>query len=205
MAMEKFKEYLQSPLGLVVIVTRGDMMSLWVSTTPMAVLMVIISGLGIYVTLLLFTRLNGLRSFSKMSSFDFAITVALGTIVASTILMQDPPLLQGIVGLGLLYGIQYVVSKARRHNPAIKSLVDNTPVLLMVGAEIIQEHMERAHMSVDDLNAQLRMAGVTHPNQVLAVVMETTGDVSVLKNDGLVDYSLFEGVQGAERLEHFSD
>jgi uncharacterized membrane protein YcaP (DUF421 family) len=75
----------------------------------------------------------------------------------------------------------------------------------MVGAEIIQEHIEQAHMSIDDLNAPLRMAGITHPNQILAVVMETTGDVSVLKNDGLVDYSLFEGVRGAERLEHFSD
>lgn len=29
--------------------------------------------------IVLFTRLNGLRSFSKMSSFDFALTIALGS------------------------------------------------------------------------------------------------------------------------------
>jgi uncharacterized membrane protein YcaP (DUF421 family) len=180
-------------------------MSEWLFSTPASTFMVIISGLGIYLALMFFTRLNGLRSFSKMSSFDFAIAVALGTIVASTLLLQAVPLFQGIVGLGLLYAIQYGVSKARRHNPSLKTLFDNTPVLLMVGSQIIEEHMEETHMSIDDLNAQLRMAGVTHPNQILAVVMETTGDVSVLKNDGLIDYSLFKGVRGSERLEHFND
>lgn len=54
----------------------------WITTTGTAVLMVVLSALGIYLTLVLFTRLAGLRSFSKMSSFDFAITVGIGTVPA---------------------------------------------------------------------------------------------------------------------------
>ena len=38
--------------------------------------MILLTGIGIYAALLVPTRLTGLRSFSKMSSFDFAITVA---------------------------------------------------------------------------------------------------------------------------------
>ena len=55
-------------------------------------------------------------------------------------------------------------------------------------------------MTEEDLKSKLRMAGVTHPDQVLAVVFETSGDVSVMRVSDKVDYDLFSGVSGAERL-----
>ena len=88
-------------------------------------------------------------------------------------------------------------------------VVDNNPLLLMAGSEVISENLDRARMTEEDLKSKLRMAGVTHPDQVLAVVMEATGDVSVLKasddNGRGLDLDLFSGVQGAERLKSSGD
>ena len=165
--------------------------------------MVVLSALGIYIALIVFTRLAGLRSFSKLSSFDFAITVAIGTILASTILMRNPPLLQGIIGLGMLYGIKLMVSILRRRYASISALVDNTPVLLMAGEEVLHENMRKEQMTMDDLRAKLREANVIHPGQIRAVVMETTGDVSVLHADPdgpALDPDLLRDVDGAEYL-----
>ncbi len=78
----------------------------WLLTSNSAILMVIISSIGIYIVLILFTRISGVRSFSKMSSFDFATTVAIGSVIASTILTENPPLLQSIVALGSLFVLQ---------------------------------------------------------------------------------------------------
>ena len=75
-------------------------------------------------------------------------------------------------------------------------VVDNTPLLLMHDGQVLHEHMRDARISERDLQAKLRQAGVTRPEQVLAVVLETTGDVSVLQGDGPVDPSLLEGVRG---------
>jgi uncharacterized membrane protein YcaP (DUF421 family) len=172
----------------------------WITTTGTSLFMVLLSGLGIYFALLLLTRLTGLRSFSKMSSFDFAITVAFGSIIASTILAKTPSLLVGAFGLAVLYGIQYTVSKSRRLTQTVERLVDNEPLLLMVGEDVISEHLDQARMTEDDLRSKLRMAGVTHPCQVLAVVFETTGDVSVLTRSDEVDRWMFEEVRGCDRL-----
>lgn len=175
----------------------------WVTTTGTALLMVLLTGLGIYLFLMLCTRIAGLRSFSKMSSFDFAITVAMGTILASTLITRDPPLLQGMMALVVLFGIQYTISSLRRSGSWMTRLVDNEPLLLMAGSEVIGDNLDRARMTRGDLNSKLRLAGVTHPEQVLAVVMETTGDVAVLKRgeDGReLDPELFSGVRDAERL-----
>lgn len=162
--------------------------------------MILVSGLGIYLALLLFTRLAGLRSFSKMSSFDFAITVAFGSVIASTLLTEEPSLLAGGAGLGVLYLMQYGVSRVRRLSPLVERAVDNEPLLVMVGAEVLSDHLDEARMTEDDLRSKLRMAGVTHPDQVLAVVMESTGDVAVLKSGGRVAPWIFQGIRGAERL-----
>lgn len=177
----------------------------WITATGTSLFMVVLSAIGIYLALLLLTRLSGLRSFSKMSSFDFAITVAVGSVVASTILTEDPPLLVGMTGLTVLYLIQYVGSRTRRINSAVQRLVDNEPLLLMAGAKVVSEHLDDARMTEDDLRSKLRVAGVTHSDQVLAVVLESTGDVAVLKVGDDVAPWIFEGVRGVERLPFMGD
>ncbi len=142
--------------------------------------MVIISSIGIYITLICYTRLAGLRSFSKMSSFDFAVTVAVGSVIATTILTKDPPLFQAIVALGLLYFLRNGVAKLREISPFISNLVDNEPILLMKGPHMIDENLKSTKVTPDDIRAKLREANVTDLSQIKAVVLETTGDVSVL-------------------------
>jgi|SRR6056297_17251 len=160
---------------------------------------VLISTIGIYTALIVFTRISGLRSFSKMSSFDFAITVAFGSIIAGTILAKDPPLLQAIFGLGILYFIQMTVASLRGNSKIMSHLVDNEPLLLMKGTQIIDENLKRAKVTHDDLRAKLREANATKMNQIQAVVMESTGDIAVLHNDDpthTVDDKILQGVRG---------
>ena len=171
----------------------------WIETTMTSLLMVIVSTVGIYVALILFTRIAGLRSFSKMSSFDFAITVAIGSIIASTILAEDPPLLQAAVALGALYVVQMTVASLRGNSTVMSKLVDNQPLLLMKGTQVLDQNLKKAKVTHNDLYAKLREANVTQLSQVKAVVMEATGDVSVLHHsdkEHSVDSVLLREVQG---------
>jgi uncharacterized membrane protein YcaP (DUF421 family) len=135
-----------------------------------------------------------------MSSFDFAITVALGSILASTILSKNPALLTGAAALAVLYLIQYLVARGRRVSPWIERLVDNEPRVLMAGDEILHANMSAARLTEGDLNSKLRMAGITQREQVLAVILESTGDVSVLRRGGGFDPRLFQDVRDADRI-----
>lgn len=161
--------------------------------------MVILTTIGIYVTLIIFTRMAGLRSFSKMSSFDFAMTVAVGSLIASTIITENPPLLQAMVALAMLFILQMVVARLRGKSKTVIYAVDNQPLLLMRGSEILDENMKEAKVTEDDLRAKLREANVTHLSQVKAVVMEATGDISVLHNqdtEHTLDDLLLKNVRG---------
>lgn len=171
----------------------------WIVTSWDALVMVFISTVGIYVALIFFTRFGGLRSFSKMSSFDFAVTVAIGSIIATSLLSSDPPLLQSVVALGILYAVQMTIARLRVNSTAIGKMVDNKPILLMNGTKILDKNMDKAGVTHSDLWAKLREANVTQLNQIKAVVMESTGDISVLhheKNGHELDPILLKGVIG---------
>jgi uncharacterized membrane protein YcaP (DUF421 family) len=175
----------------------------WLFVTEPAVAAVAITTLGVYLAVILLTRLSGLRSFSKMSSFDFAITVAVGSTVASTVVLKSVSLLKGAVALAALYTVQHGAATLRQYVPWFGHLQDNDALLLMAGEEILDDNLRKAQVTRGDLRSKLREANVIHPGQVRAVVMETTGDVSVLHADPDgpdLDLELLDGVRDAERL-----
>lgn len=156
---------------------------------------VVASSIVVFLAVILAVRLNGLRTFSKMSGFDFAMTVSVGSLMAG-VATTSTALLPGLIALAVIVGTQRFVAMARRRGD-VEWLVDNSPMVLMVGSSIIEENMARARVTPADLRAKLREANVLRWSQVQAVVLETTGDISVLHGDAL-DPSLLEGVIGAE-------
>jgi len=165
-------------------------------------LRVIVGTLGIYLAVILYTRLAGLRSFSKMSSFDFAVTVAIGSVLASTLLLDDVTALQGVIALALLYVLQVLASVLRLRWEPWRRVLDNQPILLMAHGEFLHENLRSARVTEEDIRAKLREANVHALDHVLAVVLETTGDVSVLHGDPEteVDLAILDGVRDADRL-----
>ncbi len=136
-------------------------------------------AVGLYIGIILFTKWSGKRSFSKMSSFDFAMTVAIGSLFATVILSSSVNLTKGLIGLAMLYLLQMSVALLRRFK-IVQSLVDNRPLLLMDGETILHDNLLKARLTESDLRAKLREAKVIELTEIKAVVFETTGDISVL-------------------------
>ena len=170
------------------------------------VALIALSAAGMYVTVILLTRLAGVRSFSKMSGFDFAVTVAIGSVLASVIMSKDPPLASGVAALVCLFGLQIGMAVLRSRFPALQTLADNKPRLIMIGSEIQHDQLKKAKMTESDLWGKLREANVFQFSQILAVVAETTGDVCVLHTTGetrAIEPELLKDVVAGERYaEH---
>ena len=156
---------------------------------------IVLSTLLIFVAVILLTRISGKRSFSKMSSFDFASTIAIGSIIASGILLKDVTPAIAIISLSAIFLLQTAIAYLRRFS-FIHKMIDNQPLLLMDGAEILHKNLKKARVTEDDLRSKLRAANVVHLNQVKAVVLESTGDVSVLHAENVeLDEYILQGVQ----------
>ncbi|NEN24219.1 DUF421 domain-containing protein [Cryomorpha ignava] len=152
----------------------------WLLISWDSVLITIFSTILIYTAVIVLTRINGLRTFAKMSSFDFAITIAIGSLIASTMLLEEQSVAKGVLALIVLLLLQAIIAHMRRKSDKLEQIITNTPVLLMEGKKVLYENLEATRVSEADLFAKLRAANVSHFDQVLVVVLETTGDISVL-------------------------
>ncbi|SDR82151.1 DUF421 domain-containing protein [Christiangramia echinicola] len=157
-------------------------MEKWFQFKELDLLAIIITATGIYLAVIIFTRIAGKRSFSKMSSFDFAMTVAVGSMIATTVLSKSVSLWNGIIGLCAVYILQISVALLRRYK-VVKKVVDNSPLLLMDGKKILHENLKKARVSEEDLRSKLREANVIRLKEVRAVIFEATGDISVMHTE----------------------
>jgi len=168
------------------------MIANWVWSSWSGIGIVIVSAAMMIAAVIATIRVIGLRSLSKMSSFDFAVTVAIGSITASTV-ASGTPVADGVVAVAALLSVQAVIAVLRRR-ASFGRVVDNTPVLLMREGAMIDPAMSRCRVTEDDVLAKLREANVLELSSVRAVVLETTGDISVLHGTGPVDALLLEHV-----------
>ncbi|WP_323767487.1 DUF421 domain-containing protein [Marinovum sp.] len=140
-------------------------------------------------------RCIGLRAFSKMTSFDFVATVAVGSLLAGASQATEwGEFFQPALAISVLLGVQYVIARARKASDLVEHSVQNTPVLLMRDGVILDGALEATRVSQGDLIAKLREANVLDFSEVRAVVLETTGDLSVLHGEALSPH-LLDGVQ----------
>ncbi|WP_020571753.1 DUF421 domain-containing protein [Neolewinella persica] len=168
----------------------------WLTAPLPVIFKTIISCLVIFTTIIAIVRLYGLRSFAKMSSVDFASTIAVGSILASIAINTDQSLLKGAVALLTILGFQQLFSYAKRSSDWFENKTENNPIYLMWEGTILHENLASCGVTQADLMAKLREANAFRLQDIKAVVFETTRDVSVLhgKDYGAVDEEILVGV-----------
>ena len=142
---------------------------------------VVIVGVCAYVGLVFLLRVTGKRTLSKMNAFDLVVTVALGSTLAATLLNTSVPLANGLAGFAMLILVQFVVAWTCARSDLADRIVKSTPTVVLWRGEILREVMEAERLSEEEVLTAVRQAGLGSYDDVQAVVLETTGDISVIK------------------------
>ena len=156
-------------------------------------LAVMIATVAIYLVLVGLLRLLGQRALAAMSLGDLACLLAVGAVVGRTALLAVPSLAGGIVALVTLFAMQRLVRLLRRGRRA-RALLDRPPVLLVLDGRRDAAALRRTGVTADDLRQRLRLAGISRWDQVGRVVLERTGELSVVRRDPGLDEDLFSDV-----------
>jgi uncharacterized membrane protein YcaP (DUF421 family) len=135
-----------------------------------------------YALLVVMLRVSGKRTLSKMNAFDFVVTVALGSMLASTILTESVALAEGILGMGALILLQFVITWLSVRSRTISDLVKAEPTLLYHDGRYITSQMMRCRVTESEVQAAIRSQGQGAEKNVVSVVLETDGSFSVISS-----------------------
>lgn len=110
------------------------------------------------------------------------ITLAMGALLATTIISKDVTIVEGSMALVGLYVLQMLIAQLRQRWEVVRKWVDNPPVLLMRDGMVLHHQLAREKITEDELRSKLRQQGINNYGQVKAVVLESSGDLSIIQD-----------------------
>lgn len=152
-------------------------------------LRVLLVGMAAYVTLVAVLRVSGKRTLSKMNAFDFVVTIAFGSVLASLLLSASVSWAEGAVALALLASLQYGVARLTAAFPGVRRAVTAEPAVVLRGGHLDRDALRRHRVVEDEVLQAVRGTGTGDLREVAAVVLETDGTFSVISRASLGDAS----------------
>lgn len=134
-----------------------------------------------YLASLTALRFAGRRTVARMSAFDFVVTLAIGSIIATTVVNPSTPLVNGLTAVVVLLILQMTVGALRQRNATIRRLVDFRPVVVYENENLdLPTSPLSAQPTKEEIESKLRGHGLTEWEPVDKIVLEPDGKVSVI-------------------------
>ncbi len=141
---------------------------------------VLVIGPAAYVALILLLRASGKRTLTKLNVFDYLVTIALGSTLASVILNESISLAQGVAAFAVLVVLQYVITWLSVRWPAFERVVKAEPSLLLHNGQFLDRALKAQRVTRTEIQAALRAHGEAEAAGIAAVVLETDGSLTVV-------------------------
>lgn len=154
-----------------------------------------------YLTLVFLLRLAGKRVLSKWNAFDLVVTVALGSSLATTIVSAQTSWIQGATAFAALVLLQLFVTKMSVWVKGFESFVKARPRLLLFQGAMLEEALRSERVSEAEILSAARSAGAASLGQVGAIILETDGSFSILKELGPDPATALADVEGYEAFQ----
>ena len=165
----------------------------------------LIVGTLSYISLIVWLRVSGKRTLSKWNAFDFVVTIALGSILASALLTKGVSLAQTMIAIGLLVFFQFILTWLSVRSGAVQALIKANPTLLLFNGEFIEHQLKQERVAKGEVLAAIRLSGSGSLNDIAAVVLETDGSFSVIKDLDVNKASALRDVQGFRERASFGN
>lgn len=144
---------------------------------------IILRTAAIYVVVLLGVRLSGKREVGQMTPFDLTLLLLISNAVQNAMTGPDTSLAGGIAAAATLLILNYFVAELSGGNRRFRRFIEGQPSLLIHDGNIINAHMAKEHISMDELQRSLREHGISSAHDVALAVLEVDGSISCLKYD----------------------
>jgi uncharacterized membrane protein YcaP (DUF421 family) len=139
----------------------------------------------IYLVVLLGVRLSGKREVGQMTPFDLVLLLLISNSVQNAMTGPDTSVIGGIAAALTLLVMNYLIAELSGTNRRFRKIVQGQPTLLVHDGNVLNAHMSKEHVSMDELERALREHGVNNYHDVALAVLEVDGSISCLKYDEL--------------------
>ena len=150
---------------------------------------IVLTTVMVYVLIVLVTKISGKRSTSQLNNFDWIVTVMIGSLGASTILLKDIPFVEGVSSILVLYLLQFLVTKYASISPQFSSFILSEPRIVFYQGQFLPDAMRAERLTRQEIECAMRSEGVHRFDDVEAIVFESDAKLTIIPKPSPTDAS----------------
>lgn len=143
-------------------------------------LRMVVSAAVVYVCIVLLHKVSGKRSTSQLNNFDWVVTVMIGSIGASTIILKNVPIIEGMASIITLLTLQYLVTKYASLSPEFAKSILSEPRVVFYQGQFLPEAMKEERLTRQEIECAMRSEGIHDYEDVAAVIFESDAKLIVV-------------------------
>ncbi|OJU10494.1 MAG: hypothetical protein BGN88_05050 [Clostridiales bacterium 43-6] len=149
-------------------------------------LITLIRTIILYVVVIVGVRIMGKRQVGEMQPAELVVTILISELAAIPMQDLDRPMANGVIAIFGLVIFEILLSIIIMKSLKLRRIISGKPAIIINNGVIDQHILKELRITIDDLNEDLRQAGVFSFDEVQFAILETNGKISVLKKPHLL-------------------
>ena len=137
-----------------------------------------------FVLLYVLLRLMGKRELGQLTPFELVVMIVLGDLIQQGVTHNDFSLTGALLAISTFAFLAILMSWLTYLSPRAERLLDGEPRVIICDGELIKDNLRRDRMTQNEVESEMRLAGIAQMDQVAWAILEPQGKISFIKKDG---------------------
>ncbi|MDU1061083.1 MAG: DUF421 domain-containing protein [Leclercia adecarboxylata] len=144
----------------------------------------ILRAAAIYLILLVVFKIAGRRALLQMTSFDLILLLIISEATQQALLGEDFSVTGAMLTIITLVVIDMLFGVAKKYISGAESMLDGSPVILVVHGELQNEKLKKVDVSCDDILVSARQNhGIYQLEKIKYAILERNGHISIIPEE----------------------
>ncbi|WP_333855114.1 DUF421 domain-containing protein [Leclercia sp.] len=144
----------------------------------------ILRAVAIYLILLVVFKIAGRRALLQMTSFDLILLLIISEATQQALLGEDFSVTGAMLTIITLVMIDMLFGVAKKYISGAESMLDGSPVILVVHGELQNEKLKKVDVSCDDILVSARQNhGIYQLEKIKYAILERNGHISIIPEE----------------------
>lgn len=133
--------------------------------------------------LFLLLRLLGKRELGQMTPFELVVLIVVGDLIQQGVTHNDFSITGATLAIATFAFWAVVLSWLAFLSPRAEKLLEGQPRVIIRDGELLEPNLRRDRATRSEVEAEMRLAGIAHVDQVAWGILETNGKISFIKRE----------------------
>jgi uncharacterized membrane protein YcaP (DUF421 family) len=138
-------------------------------------------------------RVLGKRELTQMSPFELVTLLFIPQLFSRALTRQDYSMTNAVIGATTLFLLVFLTSAAAYRSRRFARVIQAQPTVLVRRGQLVEEHLDRERISVQDIYSAMHKVGLQHLDQVEWGILEGDGKIALVPSSEMLDSSQSEG------------